>query len=112
VAFAVPIEVAMGIAERILAGEDPAPPAFLGVSSVDPTEGPGGALIERVEPGSPAATAGLAPDDLVRAVDDEIVRSADALTRAIRAREPGQQIRLTVIRDEEELELVAELTSA
>lgn len=112
IGFAVPIDVAVDVADRIVAGEPLPPPAFLGVAGTDPLSGRGGALVETVEPGSPAAAAGVRVNDLVIEVDAEEVVSMDGLTRIIRAREPGDRVRLTILRDDEELELEAELTAA
>jgi serine protease Do len=58
-----------------------------------------GALIDDVQPGGPAAKAGLKSGDLVLAVGDEEIKDARELARKIASVAPGQQLRLTVKRD-------------
>ncbi|GBE10657.1 regulator of sigma-E protease RseP [bacterium BMS3Bbin12] len=55
------------------------------------------AVIGRLVPGDPAATAGLRPGDRVVAVDGRAVKDWAAMAAAIRAR-PGQRMRVTVER--------------
>jgi S1-C subfamily serine protease len=68
-----------------------------------------GALIVQVEPGSAADVAGLQPGDLVVAADGEPVTSMGELAAAIQAREPGDELSLTIVRQGERLEVTAEL---
>jgi S1-C subfamily serine protease len=68
-----------------------------------------GALIVQVEPGSAADVAGLQPGDLVVAADGEPVTSMGELAGAIQAREPGDELDLTIVRQGERLEVTAEL---
>jgi S1-C subfamily serine protease len=49
--FAIPIDAARAIAERLKSGQGPAPVAFLGVSTTEPTDGGPGATIMEVVPG-------------------------------------------------------------
>jgi serine protease Do len=58
-----------------------------------------GALIDAVQPGGPAAKAGLKSGDLVLAVGDEEIKDARELARKIASVAPGQQLRLSVKRD-------------
>ncbi|MEX0601181.1 MAG: PDZ domain-containing protein [Rhodothermales bacterium] len=69
-----------------------------------------GALVLHVEPGGPAAEAGIRPTerdrlgrialgDAVTAVDDEPIRSRDDFILALERREPGETIRLTIRRN-------------
>ncbi|MDX1502717.1 MAG: PDZ domain-containing protein [Thermoanaerobaculia bacterium] len=58
-----------------------------------------GVLVARVEEGSPAARAGLAPGDIVTAVAGTPVASGAALAHEIRAREAGDTVNLEVWRD-------------
>ncbi|MBW3561196.1 MAG: PDZ domain-containing protein [Actinobacteria bacterium] len=62
-----------------------------------------GALIVRVEPGSAAHDAGLQDGDIVTAVDGEQVSSMVDLAAAIRGYQPGDQVRLTIVRDGQEV---------
>lgn len=56
--------------------------------------------IEECVPGSPAATAGLKPDDLVSFVDGEPIYSIKAFNEYIRKTKPGMTLRLEVRRGE------------
>lgn len=73
---------------------------WLGVS-VSETED--GVIITRVAPGSPAETAQLQVDDVIVAVNDTAIESADDLRTAIAAAASGDIITLTVERADEEL---------
>jgi membrane-associated protease RseP (regulator of RpoE activity) len=80
-------------------GATPAPPAggnqaFLGVEVS--TAASGGAQVESVESGTPAATAGLKAGDVVVAVDGTQVGSADDLVTALQAHAPCDKVTLTV----------------
>lgn len=109
VAFAVPIDTAMQAAQSLEQGETPPPVAFLGVTGTDPATGPGGALITAVEPGSPAAEAGIEEGDLITAVDGREISSMSELASAIRSRTPGETVRLTLVRDDREGSVRVEL---
>ncbi|MBW3669064.1 MAG: trypsin-like peptidase domain-containing protein [Actinobacteria bacterium] len=102
IGFAIAIDNARVVIER-LRGNAPASTevAYLGVSMDDPRDGSRGATVVAVEPGSPAAEAGLRVGDLVTHVDDKAVDGAAALAAAIRAHQPGETVRLTVQRGQE-----------
>jgi S1-C subfamily serine protease len=97
VGFAIPIEKATAIADRIESGEDTATiqqgtPAFLGVQLAQDATG---ATISGVVDGSPAADAGLAAGDTITAVDGSTVDSADALSAALAEHDPQDKVTLT-----------------
>lgn len=56
-----------------------------------------GLLVEAVDHGSPAARAGLAPGDLVVAIDGIATSSPRDLARALEPRHPGDAVTLTVV---------------
>lgn len=109
--FAIPIDDALDVATQIVAGHDTDTitlgyPAFLGVqlatgSATLPGLGGAtgstgtGATIAGVVDGSPAAQAGLAAGDTITAVDGTAVADGDALSAALAARAPGDQVTLT-----------------
>jgi superoxide dismutase, Cu-Zn family len=70
------------------------------------------AEVERVWPGSPAEQAGLRAGDRITRVDDEEIKSPEALRVAVLGREPGDRVRLTVLRDGERHELKTRLGGA
>jgi S1-C subfamily serine protease len=120
VGFAIPIDTVRGVAERLVAGEA-VEHAYLGVSlaTVGPSAAralgvPEGVQLVSVQPGSPAAEAGLragtsttdvagetyaSDGDVITALDGKPVRSADDLGAAIAQHEPGDSVTLTVYRD-------------
>ena len=109
IGFAIPIDRAKAIADRLVRGEDASPIAFLGVTTTDNTAGTTGATIAEVTAGSPAADAGLRPGDVVVAVDDDTVSGAASLSRLVGERAPGSQIELTVLRGGDERKVTATL---
>lgn len=92
----------------------PAPAArpWLGVSCVDaPPEQRGAAafgLLVREAQG-PAAAAGLAPDDVIVALEGQPLTSMDAFARAIGQRRPGDRLTLRVLRGGQPREVVVTL---
>lgn len=59
-------------------------------------DGPSGAMIDRVEPNSPAAKAGLAAGDTIVAVDGQPLRSAIDFHIAMIGRKPGDVLAMRV----------------
>ncbi len=100
VGFAVPIDIAHDIAERVVAGEE-IQSAYLGVSLGVVETGQAGALVEEVTPGTGAAEAGLQPGDLVISIDGAPVQSGGDLAAQIQTHQPGDTVDLEVVRDGE-----------
>jgi S1-C subfamily serine protease len=98
VGFAVPIDIAHDIAERVVAGEE-IQSAYLGVSLGVVETGQAGALIEEVSPGSGAAEAGLQPGDLVISIEGTPVQGGGDLAAQIQTHQPGDTVDLEVVRD-------------
>ncbi|MGI5240932.1 S1C family serine protease [Dactylosporangium sp. CA-139066] len=97
--FAVPSNTAVGIASRIQSGQGSATihigaTALLGVAARDASGRTPGAEVTGVVSGSPAARAGLAEGDVIRAVDGTGVGSAADLTSAIDLHHPGDEVRV------------------
>lgn len=95
--FAIPINQAMGIARQIRSGAGAGSihvgeTAFFGVGVVD---GPGGAQVVRVLENTPAEIAGIAPDDLIIAIDGASVTSATSLTGLMDQHHPGDTVTVT-----------------
>jgi S1-C subfamily serine protease len=67
---------------------------YMGVSLQDVQQN--GALIAKVDPGTPAAKAGLVAGDLVTAIDGTPVPDSSTLIEAVAAHKPGDVIKLTV----------------
>jgi S1-C subfamily serine protease len=79
--------------------------------SLDLRDGQNGALVSSVEPGSPAARAGLRPGDVVVAVGGQPIADANALHNAIGLLRAGQVAQLTILRDGRPMELRATVAS-
>jgi hypothetical protein len=84
---------------------------FLGVSPDEQDETVTGALVGRVEAGSTAAAMGVQPGDLIRSINDEQVDSFAELRERVQSMRPGEPVRLTVLRNGQELELSGTLGS-
>ncbi|MPZ70875.1 MAG: PDZ domain-containing protein [Actinobacteria bacterium] len=108
VGFAVPIDQAAWVAEKLVAGE-PVIPAFLGVSGTNDNSGNAGALITSVEPGTAADDAGIQQGDLITKIDDTTIEDMQGLAAQIRATPPGTEVTVTIIRDGEEITVTATL---
>jgi len=65
----------------------------------------GGALVESVEPGAPAAKAGLKTEDVIPRFDGKPINSFGDLEDAVAATPPGRTVQLTVVRDRREITL-------
>lgn len=74
-----------------------------------PRQGVGGALIQRVVADSPAEQAGLQVGDIITAVDDKAVSREQSLSDLILAHQPGDQVRLSIVRGGEELTMQVRL---
>ncbi|HEX4979654.1 MAG TPA: trypsin-like peptidase domain-containing protein [Acidimicrobiales bacterium] len=100
VGFAIAIDRALPVIERLRSGSDEAAPAaVLGVRIGDPVDGSRGALVSSVDGGSAAEAAGIEAGDLIVAVDDRDVDGAPALTAAVRAHAPGDEVTIRLVRD-------------
>ena len=108
VGFAVPIDVAHDIAERVVAGEE-IQTAFLGVILAGVESGQAGAVISEVTADSAADEAGLEADDLVISIDGATVQSPADLAAQVQTHQPGSTIDLVVVRDGEEMTLTVTL---
>ncbi|MEO7443142.1 MAG: trypsin-like peptidase domain-containing protein, partial [Acidimicrobiales bacterium] len=64
IGFAIPIDQALPVLERLRGNTGATLAGFLGIRSSDPDDGSRGATVETVDPGSPAAAGGLKVGDL------------------------------------------------
>ena len=102
--FAIPIDAAMPIVEQIRDGQTPTH-ARLGISVTDvrtDDTGATGAQIHEAGNDSAAAEAGLEAGDVITRVDDHAVTGSDALIATIRSYRPGDEIKVTYVRDGDE----------
>lgn len=119
VGFAIPANYAIDIAEQIIDGKTPVHP-YLGVTLTsvnaivarrDNLAVNEGARVVEVSADSPAAKAGLQPDDVITQIDDTPVDSADSLIIAMRSYEVGDKVELSVVRGASDKKIKVELGS-
>jgi len=111
--FAIPIDVAMDIAEQ-LKSRGKVNRGRLGVMIQDVTadladsfglDSPQGALVADVEAGSPADKAGIKISDIILKFDGKTINSSIELPRLVGATKPGEKARLTIWRKGKQQEL-------
>ena len=96
VGFAIPISIAKRDADQIIkTGKAQRP--FLGISG-DNAPNSGGALVQSVVSGGPAAEAGIRQGDTIIAVDGTAITSFDGLITALSTHQPGQKVQVTYVR--------------
>lgn len=108
IGFAIPASVAKPITDRLMRGET-IERGYVGVGiqnlSREQIAALGqrpdftGAWVGQVTPGGPAEKAGLQVNDVITRLNGQPVRDRNDLTRRIGSVEPGQTIRLEVLRD-------------
>lgn len=107
VSFAIPINVAMDVADK-LKTDGRVDRGWLGVViqpvSKDLAESFGldqarGALIADLDPDGPAAASGLKAGDIIMAVDGDEVETSANLPRMVGASSPGDSLKLSILRD-------------
>ncbi len=97
VGFAIPSNTIRSIAAQLIANGK-AEHAFLGVVLQDSAAGNGGAALQQVRAGTPAAAAGLRAGDVITALAGKSISSASQLRSAINAHQPGDTVQLTYTR--------------
>jgi predicted metalloprotease with PDZ domain len=84
-------------------------PTWLGVNIVSETDQSGGAHVVRVLPGSPAARAGVAVDDIILAVSGMPIHTSDDLVSLVRGEPVGSAVVIQLRRDGVERRIQATL---
>lgn len=119
ISFAIPIDVAMNVADQIKK-TGKVQRGQLGVIIQEVSydlaksfglDKAGGALVAKIMPNSPAAQAGLQVGDIVRSVNGEEVRASSDLPVMVGAIAPGKEVRLGVWRKGEEIFVKVQLGS-
>jgi S1-C subfamily serine protease len=128
IGFAIPIDIARPIMRQALAGEKLARP-YIGITYtpidrklaeerklaasqgalIDQGVGANGERRAGVEPGKPGDKAGLREGDIIVAVGDQAIDTEHPLDLVLSQSAPGQDVRLTVLRDGERMEVVVTL---
>jgi putative serine protease PepD len=99
VGFAVPIDVVKGELAQLEASRTPSH-AYVGVAAGDARDAHGdvGALVQSVQPGGPAARAGVRKGDLIVALGSRRIAGVNDLVAGLAALEPGTRTTLAVMR--------------
>ena len=109
IGFAIPSPVVRDVVPQLIE-DGRAEHAYLGVVSIPVTEElrrsfdlgvEEGALVQSVSGGSPAERAGLRPGDVIVEMGGDSIRTVEDLYSAIRRRDPGDAVKLRVVRDGE-----------
>ncbi len=108
IGFAVAIDLAIVVAEQLVAGND-VELSSLGASTIVATSGEGGAIIREVAPGSPADTAGLEVGDRIVAIDGDPIENPARLFSSIITHRPDTEISLGFFREGTRLQTAATL---
>lgn len=108
VGFAVPIDTAMNIAGRIIAGEEMVA-GFLGVVGGASTDGSAGVTVSDVTAQSSADTAGIEVGDRIVTIDGAPITSIEELAGLVQTRFPGDVVELEVFRDGQRITIAATL---
>lgn len=110
VGFAVPSDTVLLIAERIVNGQS-LDTGFLGVSLENSVTDPVGALVTEVTPGTAADGAGIQSGDVIIRVEESRIESTGDLAAQIQIRNPGESVEIELVRNGENVTVVADLGS-
>ncbi len=99
IGFAIPIDSARTILDRLRSGQAAKAVGYLGVSTRDPGDNSRGAEIVDLVAGGPADRGGLQVGDLVTDVDGKEVIGSSGLVGVLRELSPGTRVAVTVERD-------------
>lgn len=106
ISFAIPIDIAMNVAEQIKA-KGKVSRGQLGIYIQEVNQDlaqsfglprPSGALVTRVDPKGPAAIAGVQQGDIVLRLNDKPIESSRDLPMLVGAMQPGAKVKLTLWR--------------
>ncbi len=119
IGFAIPANTAVNVVGQLIS-KGKVTRGYLGVGprSLKPDERAalhvreGGALVESVEEGTPAAKAGLQPEDVILKVNGETVTDDIRFRDLIARVDPGKQVSLKVMRNGKEIDVNAKLEAA
>jgi serine protease Do len=107
ISFAIPIDIAIGVEDQLLKtgrverGRIGVVIQEVGQQLADSfgLDRPRGALVSQVEPGGPAAKAGLKPGDVILAANGRGIERSGELSTVISQLKPGSHVELEVWRD-------------
>ncbi len=96
--FAIPIDEARNVATQLIR-TGKAVHASIGLTARSVTDGTRlGAYVLQINPGGPAAKAGLKVADVIKLADGHLIQTADELTLAVGRHKPGDKISVRYVR--------------
>lgn len=103
--FAIPVDLAKHVSEHLAEGKQ-VPHAQIGITVGSEVKKDrlttAGAEVREVSSGSAGDKAGLEVGDIITAVDGNPISSSDALVATIRSYQPGDTIKITLTRDDDQ----------
>jgi putative serine protease PepD len=110
IGFAIPIDGARAVIERLRTGAPAKAAAFLGITTSDTEDGSRGAQVVEITAGGPAASAGMRAGDRIVEINGVPVVGSSELVGILRQQlAPGQQVPVKVVRDGSEVTLTVTL---
>ncbi|MGB9146294.1 MAG: trypsin-like peptidase domain-containing protein [Acidobacteriaceae bacterium] len=109
IGFALPSNTVVNVYNQLIGPEHKVVRGSIGISfNANPNaaiarEYGQGVLIGRVDPGQPAANAGLKPLDVIVSVDGHPIKDGDELVNIISSHKPGDQVDIGYLRDGKEM---------
>jgi len=103
IGFAIAVDTVKPLIDRLVKGESAPEQGFLGVVTVTLTkeikarfdyQPDAGAIVTEVVPGSPAAQAGLQPDDVITRIGEQAIESNASVQSAVRAHKPTDKVEI------------------
>ncbi len=117
IGFAIPSDTAISVADQLIENGRVSSP-FLGIRNAELTpeiaeqfglSDQTGVIVVEVEPGGPAADAGLRREDVITALDSTEIEGSGDLLGALRDYRPGDTVTLTVLRGGSDAEETVEV---
>ncbi len=99
IGFAIPSKLAFDVLDQIIANGR----VERGWLGVDLAAGPGGLVVARVLPGTPASGAGILAGDIILAINGQTATSMRSVVQRMRATEPGATLTIRLRRGTAEL---------
>jgi serine protease Do len=104
IGFSIPVDKAMSVAAKLMSVER-VEQKWHGVKTSDTPGHPDGAVIASIDDDSPAAKSGLKAGDVITAVDGKAVARSEDFERDMLGRELGQDVPVTVRRNNQPVDL-------
>jgi putative serine protease PepD len=102
IGFAIPVDLAMQVADQLIAHGQFTPPYF-GASTApavaEPAGGQRGLFVQAVAPGGPAEAAGLKVGDVITAIDGQPTVGPDSIFLITVGKKAGDQVSVDYVRD-------------